>query len=202
MSPSPTQLPHLSDRLFLADGGVETTLIFRDGFDLPLFASFTLLSNAAGYQALERYFRSYIAIAQTYRVGLVLESVTWRANPDWAAKLGHSSADLVEINRQAIALLQDLRQAHATLQTPIVVSGCLGPRGDGYVPAAAMTAEEAAAYHRPQIDSLREAGADLISAMTMNYVEEAQGIAQAARAAGIPAVISFTVETDGHLPTG
>ena len=36
----------------------------------------------------------------------------------------------------------------------------------------------------------------------MNYVEEPIGIARAAKAAGMPVVISFTLETDGRLPTG
>lgn len=195
-------LPQLSSDLFLTDGGIETTLIFREGFELPDFAAFDLLKHDAGYQSLKNYFRTYAALACSYRVGLVLESATWRANPDWATKLGYSSAALSEANRKAIALLHHIRQEYETEQSCMIISGCIGPRGDGYVPTDAMTAEVAADYHRSQIETFRDADADLVTAITMNYVEEAIGITKAAQAVEIPVVISFTVETDGHLPTG
>lgn len=195
-------LPQLSSDLFITDGGIETTLIFREGLDLPDFAAFDLLKHDAGYRALEKYFRSYATLARNYHVGLILESATWRANPDWGAKLGYSSAALAQINHQAIALLHDIRQEYETQDNRMVISGCLGPRGDGYVPSDAMTADEAQHYHRAQIETFRDADADLVTAITMNYVEEAIGIVRAARAVGMPVVISFTVETDGKLPTG
>jgi S-methylmethionine-dependent homocysteine/selenocysteine methylase len=197
-----THLPQLSNNLFITDGGIETTLIFREGLDLPDFAAFDLLKHNAGYQALQNYFRTYAKLAKNYQVGLVLESATWRANPDWGTKLGYDAVALAEMNRKAIALLHDIRQDYETEQSPMVISGCLGPRGDGYVPTDAMTPEAAADYHRPQIETFRDAEADLVTAITMNYVEEAIGITRAAQAAGMPVVISFTVETDGRLPTG
>jgi S-methylmethionine-dependent homocysteine/selenocysteine methylase len=195
-------LPQLSSDLFITDGGLETTLIFREGLDLPDFAAFDLLKHDAGYRALQAYFRTYAIMARNYRVGLILESATWRANPDWGTKLGYSSAALAQMNRKAIALLHDIRQAYETEQSRMVISGCLGPRGDGYIPSHAITADEAESYHRPQIETFRDTDADLVTAITMNYVEEAVGIARAARSAEMPVVISFTVETDGKLPTG
>lgn len=194
-------LPQLSSDLFITDGGIETTLIFREGLDLPDFAAFDLLKHDAGYQALQKYFRTYATLARNYQVGLVLESATWRANPDWGAKLGYSSIALAEINHQAIALLHDMRKEYETKQSRMVISGCLGPRGDGYIPSDAMTADEAQHYHRTQIETFRDADADLVTAITMNYVEEAIGIARAAQSVEMPVVISFTVETDGKLPT-
>ncbi|MEO0803406.1 MAG: homocysteine S-methyltransferase family protein [Cyanobacteria bacterium J06642_2] len=196
------QLPQLSDSLFLTDGGLETTLIYREGLDLPEFAAFDLLQHETGYRALQAYFRTYALLARNYHVGLVLESATWRANPDWGTTLGYSSASLAEMNHKAIALLHDIRNKYETERSPMVISGCIGPRGDGYVPADAMSADEAQHYHRAQIETIRDADADLVTAVTMNYVAEAIGITRAARAANIPAVISFTVETDGKLPTG
>jgi S-methylmethionine-dependent homocysteine/selenocysteine methylase len=195
-------LPQLSGDLFLTDGGLETTLIFHDGLDLPSFAAFDLLKHQAGYQALQKYFRTYAAMARNYQVGLILESATWRANPDWGTKLGYSNTTLAECDRLAIELLHNIRQEYETQQNPMVISGCLGPRGDGYIPTDAMTADEAQRYHQPQIATFRDADADLVTAMTMNYVEEAIGITLAAQAAEMPVVISFTVETDGKLPTG
>ncbi|HIK17648.1 MAG TPA: homocysteine S-methyltransferase family protein [Leptolyngbyaceae cyanobacterium M33_DOE_097] len=202
MAPYRNHLPQLSNALFLTDGGIETTLIFREGLDLPEFAAFDLLKSETGYEALLNYFRTYVTLAKTYQVGLILESVTWRANPDWVTKLGYSSDDLVEINQKAIAQLHNIRQASETAQTPMVISGCVGPRGDGYIPANAMTAQQAQAYHQTQINAFRDADADLVTALTMNYVEEAIGVTLAAQAANMPVVISFTVETDGCLPTG
>ena len=195
-------LPQLSNDLFLTDGGIETTLIFREGLDLPEFAAFDLLQHETGYQALQNYFRTSVNLAKTYGIGLILESATWRANPDWGAKLGYSSTDLAALNHQAIDLLRHIRQHYETEQSRMVISGCVGPRGDAYIPSAAMTAAEAADYHRAQIETFCEAEADLVTAITMNAVEEALGVTQAAQAAGMPVVISFTVETDGKLPTG
>jgi S-methylmethionine-dependent homocysteine/selenocysteine methylase len=195
-------LPQLSGDLFITDGGLETTLIFHGGWELPEFASFVLLQHEAGYAALQQYFQTYCNLAKNYGVGLILESATWRANPEWGSKLGYNAAELAQIDRRAITLLQDLRPAWETERSRIVISGCIGPRGDGYIPNTAMTVEEAAEYHRPQIDVFRDTEADLVTAMTMNYVEEAIGIVRSAQAASMPVVIAFTVETDGKLPTG
>ena len=195
-------LPQLGERLFLTDGGLETTLIFHDGLALPHFAAFVLLQDAAGRAALERYYRAYIEIALRDRRGLVLDSPTWRANPDWGAELGFDAAALDRINREGVDFVAALRAAHETPESPMVVSGCLGPRGDGYNPASFMTAAEAEDYHSPQIASFAAASADLATVLTMTYVEEAIGVARAARSAALPAAVSFTVETDGHLRSG
>ena len=195
-------LPHQTDRLFLTDGGIETTLVFQEKIDLPCFAAFILLKHADGRRHLERYYRRYIDLAQRYGTGFVLESPTWRANPDWARKLGYSAAELADANREALRLMHGLRAEFERPTTPILISGCLGPRGDGYKPGALMSAAGAAAYHAPQIRTYVEAGADLVTGVTMNYVGEAVGICNAAAAHGVPAVISFTTETDGRLPTG
>lgn len=195
-------LPQLGAEVFLTDGGIETTLIFGDGFDLPDFAAFPLLADDAGRAALVRYFESYVAVAVRDRVGIVLETATWRASADWGARLGWTPESLAAVNRDAVAVLRDVRARHATHETPIVISGCLGPRGDGYQVHHTMSAAEAQHYHAPQVAALVEAGVDLVTAMTMTYVDEAIGIVDAARAAGVPVVIAFTVETDGHLPSG
>lgn len=195
-------LPQLDGKRFLTDGGIETTLIFQEGLDLPEFAAFVLLQDEAGRAALRKYFRAYAKLARQYGIGLILESATWRASRDWGARLGYTAAELVELNQRAIVLLEDIRAEYEMDVAPIVISGCIGPRGDGYIPSSVMTADEAAQYHTLQIEAFDRAGVDLVTAMTMNYVEEAIGIARAAKAANLPVVISFTVETDGRLPTG
>lgn len=191
-------LPQLAGDLFLTDGGIETTLIFHDGLALPDFAAYALLGRPDGEAALRRYFRAYAAIARRFGVGLILESATWRASRDWAERLGHTPAELAGLNRAAIRQLEAMRVEYPTT----VISGCVGPRGDGYNPTRQMSAEEAESYHAEQVRTFADTAADLVTAITMNYVEEAIGIARAARRVATPAVIAFTVETDGRLPTG
>ena len=196
-------LPQLDGRrLFLTDGGIETTLIFHEGIELRDFAAFELLRSPEGEAALRKYFRAYAALAARFGAGIVLESATWRASADWGARLGYAPLDLEYVNRRAIALLEGVREELREMRTVAVVSGCVGPRGDGYQPGNVMPADRARAYHRAQVETFAGSGADMVSAITMNYAEEAIGIAQAARDAGMPVAISFTVETDGRLPTG
>ena len=195
-------LPQLGRDLFLADGGIETTLIFHDKLELPDFAAYALLRRPEGKAALDRYFRAYAGIAKRFGVGLILESATWRASRDWAARLGHTPAELAELNRAAVRQLEAIRHEFQSEKTPVVISGCLGPRGDGYSPGNLMSVEEAEAYHAEQAGIFADSAADLLTAITMNYVEEAIGLTRAARRVNMPVVISFTVETDGRLPTG
>lgn len=197
-----SRLPQLEGGLFLTDGGVETTLVFHEGLDLPGFAAFPLLRDEKGRAALRKYFDKYASIARRFRAGLILESATWRANAGWGRKLGYTPDELAEANRQAVELLEEVRQECDREQMQVVISGCIGPRGDGYVPREAMRAEAAEAYHREQVATFRQTAADMVCAVTMNYAEEAVGIVRAAKDCGMPVAISFTVETDGRLPTG
>lgn len=202
MSQYRDNLPQLGSKLFLTDSGLETTLIFHDGLALPCFAAFDLLRDEAGTAILRQYFERHLKIAEQNQLGFILESPTWRANPDWAQQLGYDSQALTNINRRAIELMLTLRAEYDSVTTPVVVSGNLGPRGDGYRVAAAMNVQQALAYHAEQINIFKAAHADMVAAFTMNYAEEAIGIALAARDTGIPVAISFTVETDGRLPSG
>ena len=195
-------LPQLNGDLFLTDGGIETTLIFHAGLDLPFFAAFHLLKDEQGAAALRQYFASHAAIARQYGVGFILESATWRASSDWGNKLGYSRQALDEVNRKAIAFLHELRLELETDRVPMVISGCVGPRGDGYDPGVIMSPEEAEAYHAAQIGTFAATEADLVTAITMTNTNEAIGVTRAARTSGMPVVISFTVETAGKLPTG
>jgi homocysteine S-methyltransferase len=196
------RLPQLDGGLFLTDGGLETTLIYHVGFDLPMFEAFTLIESEHGRAALRAYYDRYVSMAVRDGSGFILESPTWRANPDWGAKLGFDRERLAAANRAAIDMMDAIRTAHATSKTPLVISGAIGPRGDGYAPGALMRADDAQDYHAWQIGVLKDAGADLVSAFTLTNVNEAIGVACAAKASGIPCVISFTLETDGRLPTG
>ncbi len=195
-------LPQLSQEVFITDGGLETSLVFDQGYDLPEFAAFDLFKMPQGYETLRNYYLPYVDVARANEVGFILESPTWRASRDWGAKIGYETKNLREINHVSITMLQDIRDQLENEKTKMVISGCIGPRGDGYAVEEKMTVQEAKHYHREQIQTLSETEADLISALTINYTEEAVGITQAAQETDIPVAISFTVETDGRLPSG
>lgn len=202
IEPSTSILPHQSNRKFLIDGGCETTLIFHEKLDLPYFAAYTLLETEDGKSALERYYARYLDVAKRHKLGFVLETPTWRASSDWGKLLGHDANRLVKLNAAAVEFLLEIRGKRQSEDAPIVISGCIGPRGDGYTVDTEMTVDEAEAYHQPQINALKSAGAEMATALTMTYAAEAIGITRAAQKADLPIVVSFTTETDGKLPNG
>jgi S-methylmethionine-dependent homocysteine/selenocysteine methylase len=194
-------LPLLKGGLFLSDGGMETTLIFHEGVTLPHFAAFVLLSTADGRRRVLSYYARYLAIAQQHGIGFVLDTPTWRASSDWGVKLGYNDEALAVTNQNAVYMLAELRGEYERPQAPIVLSGAIGPRGDGYR-LGRMSPDEAEDYHSPQISAFAVSDADMVSAYTLTSIDEATGIARAAQSHGMPCAISFTVETDGRLPDG
>lgn len=196
-------LPQLSGEVFLTDSGLETDLIFNEGFDLPEFASFVLVNDARGGAALGAYFRRHADIAVQHSCGVILEAPTWRASRDWGARIGYPAAELRRVNRSAVDLLSAVRGDYLeAASSPVVVSGCIGPRADAYRPAERMGEDEAGDYHAEQVEILAATDVDLVHAMTITYAAEAIGITRAAAGAGVPVAISFTTEIDGHLPDG
>ena len=198
------QNPHFGNfvttgRPWITDAGLETSALFHEGLDLPEFAAFTLLDHAAGRDFLTRWFDRFYAIAAQAGTGLSLDLPTWRANAPWLARMGRS-ADMDAIHRTAAAFSRATMARHP--QVPAVLNGLIGPMGDGYDPAQGTTKAESQEAHAPQARALAAVGADYATAMTMTTADEAKGVLAAASAAGLPAVISFTVETDGHLPSG
>ncbi len=187
-------------RPFITDGGMETTLIFLEGIDLPQFAAFPLLDDAAGRSALAGYYRPYLDIAERDGVGIVVDTPTYRASPDWARLVGYEGDALTAVQHRSVEFVRALCAERDGVVT--VLDGLIGQRGDGYVVKNAMSTSEAADYHMPQIRAFGEAGVDMVLAATMGYVEEAIGIAEASALASVPVVVSFTVETDGRLPSG
>jgi homocysteine S-methyltransferase len=190
----------LSRGPFVTDGGLETDLIFHHGADLPEFAAFPLVEDEGGRALLRTYYDGYADVARKAGTGLLLETPTWRANPDWAAKVGYDLAALDRVNQQAVEFIGVQAATYADVDTVLV--GAMGPRGDGYVAGETPAPDEAAEYHAHQIRSLAAAGADLVSAVTITSPQEAMGVVAAARSVGIPVAVGFTVETDGRLPDG
>jgi S-methylmethionine-dependent homocysteine/selenocysteine methylase len=190
------------ERLFIGDGGLETALIFQEGLELPCFASYPLLRDDAGTEALRRYYAGFLEIARREGVGFTFDTPTWRANADWGERLGDSAAELAEVNREAVGFAMEIRAAMETTETPIAVCGAIGPQSDAYEPQERMSIETAERYHSAQVETFAGARADLVSAYTLCYADEAIGIVRAAAASEIPVTISFTLETDGRLPSG
>src|SRR3954471_21244579 len=182
----------------LTDGGIETVLRYHEGFELPGFASFPLLEQERGRAALQRYFEPFLDTAQDLGVPFVLDTATWRANPDWGAQLGYDLDALAAVNRRAVQFAEQLAEG----RPQVTINGLVGPRGDGYVVVDQMTGEQATEYHAWQIGVLRDAGVGRVTALTLSYPEEAIGVVQAAAALDVPVVAGFTVETDGRLPGG
>ena len=197
-----TALPQLDGGLFLTDAGLETDLIFNHDVDLPEFAAHTLLGDPAGEQALAGYLRGFLALAAREGTGFVLDSQTWRAQPYFAAALGDSLEGLRAANDRAVSFVAALRAEQSATAAPVVLNGLIGPRGDAYAPEEQLAADEAERYHAVQLGWLAETDVDMVTALTFTQSAEAIGAVRAAVAVGLPIVVSFTVETDGALPTG
>ncbi len=195
-------LPQLAGKQMITDGGLETTLIFHEGIELPLFAAFKALEAGAGIAAMDAYTERFAKIAVAAQRGFIMDTPTWRASARWAAELGMSRDTLCAVHREALCKLARVRDCFETARSPFVMNGVIGPQDDGYAPTRTMTAATAEAYHAEQVRWFDVFGADMVSAITMTYADEAIGIARAAKAVGIPVAIAFTVETDGRLPSG
>lgn len=188
----------------LTDAGLETVLVFEEGIDLPHFAAFPLVDDAAGRAALCRYYNPFLLLAHDRETEFVLSTPTWRASPDWGRLLGYDDDGIAAVNRRAVSFVESVRDdvLGPGERDGVVLEGCGGPRSDAYRPAFRMDADEAERYHSAQLRALADAGCEQAAALTLAYVEEGIGIARAATAAGLPVVVGFTVETDGRLPSG
>jgi homocysteine S-methyltransferase len=195
-------LARMGDRLWLTDAGLETEMIYREGFDLPQFASFALLDSPIGRDRLAAYFDAFIEEAHHLGTGFILDTATWRATDGWGAVMGLTPARIAAINTDAVNFAKAIKKRHMASGTPVIINGVCGPHGDAYAPDRVLTADEAEAYWHPQIAALAAAGAEMISGITLSDPGQAIGIARAARAEGLPVVASFTVETDGRLISG
>jgi S-methylmethionine-dependent homocysteine/selenocysteine methylase len=193
----------MSGPLTLTDAGMETALIFHQGVELPCFAAFPLVESEDGRAALRRYFQPFLDLARDRSLPFLLDAPTWRASPDWGRQLGYDADALAAVNRASVAFVDELRREALAAGSPaVLVEALVGPRGDGYAPESEMSPDEAEAYHAPQVRALADTAVDRVAALTIANAEEAVGIVRAARTAGLPVTVGFTLETDGRLPSG
>jgi len=195
-------LPQKSGELFLADAGVETDLIFNHGIDIREFAAHTLLPDAVGRKALADYFRGFLSLARDCNTGFILDTQTWKAHLHWADDLQATEYELRKANEDSVAFIAGIRREFSENKKPVVLNGVVGPTSDAYAPEDRVGAKKAEAYHSRQLGWLAETEVDMVTGMTFPRTDEAVGFVRAAANVGLPAVISFTVETDGLLPTG
>ena len=195
-------LPQLSGGIFLNDAGLETDIIFNKEVEIREFAAHTLLPDPAGRNVLKTYFREFLSLANAKSAGFILDCPTWKAHMHWAGDLEATEEDIKQANLEAVAFAARLREEFSSNKQPIIINALIGPRGDAYAPDVDIAAAEAEAYHALQISWLKETEVDMVTALTFTTADEAIGTVRAAEAAGIPIVVSFTVETNGKLPTG
>ena len=202
MTPTTTRLPHQTDEIFLTDGGTETWLMYKRGFELQEFSAFHLLKDEQPAQALREYYTAFAEVAVKLGTPFIFDSLTYRASRDWGTLLGYSPQGLAEMNHKCFELYRECAAKAGLAAENAVMSGCIGPKGDAYKTNEHLTAEIAQSYHAEQIDTFKAAGADIVTALTLNSTDEAIGIARAAVEAGLPSVISFTIEKDRKLRSG
>lgn len=187
---------------YLTEGGQETEIMFKFGFELPEFAMFPLLDDAEAVAELRAMYERYLETACAHGFGVLIGGLDYRASPDWASLLGYSPTALAEFQLRAIDFLRDVARPYVNRLPAMMFVGIVGPRGDAYSLDQRMTAEQAEDYHSTQIETLVRAKVDLVEAMTFNSVPEAVGVARAAARAGVPASISFTLDSNHRLQTG
>lgn len=199
MAGFPEQQP---DVLYLTEGGQETELMYKHGHELPEFAMYPLLDDPKAVADLTDMYTRYLEVAATHGFVALMGGLDYRASPDWASKIGISAAGLADYQLRSIQFLRDMAQPFERDIPRVLIAGVIGPRGDAYGRDHTITADEAEEYHGVQVSTLREAGVDLVSAMTFNNIPEAIGVARAVAAAGLPLSMSFMVDSSGRLTTG
>lgn len=197
-----SKLPQMNGRDMTTGVGIETWLQYVDGFELRHFCLFEILDDKRGVACLTDYHRKLVEAAIVHGFGVINEGLHYRASRDWGKLIGYSREGLEEINIRGIEFYKDFVREYDSPETPMIVGGMIGPRGDAYDTGHTLDAAEAEDYHSEQILTLKKAGADQITAATISSVEEAIGITRAAKATDIPAVISFFVKKGGNLSSG
>lgn len=195
----PVQKPGI---LYLTEGGQETEVMYRFGFDLPEFAMYPLLDNPAAFEAMRGMYQRYLDVAAKHGFVALMGGLDYRASPDWSRKIGLTDGQLADYQQRSIQFLRDVAAPYAGQLPAVMFVGCVGPRGDAYSLNKTITADEAEDYHSFQIAGLKAAGVDLVLAMTFNNVPEAVGVSRAAARADLPLTVSFTLDSNHRLKSG
>jgi len=191
-----------SSSAFLTEGAVVTRLVHEFGLPTPESAAFAHLYSDAGRAALSAIYRSYLAIAVEFGLPMQVGGPTWRSHPEALARLGFSApGDVERVNSDAVEFLRQIRREMGA-EDLAYIGGVIGPRVDGYDPHGAPDAVTSEAYHRPQIEALAKAGADLLYAGTFAAVPELLGVSRACAATTLPFILAPVIDGAGRLPDG
>ena len=194
--------PQRNGIFYLTEGGQETEIMYRHGHDLPEFAMYPLLDNPAAMADLKAMYARVLDVAAEYGCVAMISGLDYRASPDWGEKLGYSRSALAEAIERCIAFLREVARPYEGQLDQILIGGMLGPRGDAYALNRTITADEAEDYHSFQIEVLKRANVDFVSAVTFNTVAEAVGVARAGAWFGVPLNIAFTLDSNHRLQSG
>jgi len=194
--------PQSKGRFYLTEGGTETELMYRHGFELPHFAMFPLLDNPKAVSKMREMFRSYLDVAAEHDFCALMGGLDYRASPDWGDLLGYSPASLSDANLQSIEFLRELAHEYSSQVPEILIQGLIGPRGDAYERNETITENEAEDYHSVQLETLKKANVDSALAITFNNIPESVGVARAAAKIGVPLAISLTLDSNSKLHSG
>lgn len=200
--PDTQHSPFQDGLLYLTEAGTETEVLYKEGYELPHFAMWTLLDNPEAMERIGDMYRRYLDVAAENETGIVLCGFDYRASPDWAALLDVDRDGLREVIHRGIGFLRDVSDPYRDRVPHILLGGSIGPRGDAYSRGEPVTADSAEEYHSFQIACLKEAGADIACAHTFNNIPEAVGVARAARAEGLPLAMYFSLDSSSRLNTG
>ncbi len=184
-------------RLYLAEGGTETEILYKHGYEFPHFAVFELLNNRQAKRQLEDMFARYLDTVAETGWSALMGGLDYRASPDWGKLLGYSPEGLREMQIRCIEFLREVARPYDGQIDEIRITGVIGPRGDAYALNQTITADEAEDYHAPQLETLKALGVDMAWAATFNNVPEAVGLSRAAAKIGVPVCVAFTL-TDTH----
>ncbi len=176
--------------------------MYKHGHELPEFAMYPLLDDRRAVADLADMYTRYLEVAAAHGFVALVGGLDYRASPDWASKLGISRDGLAEFELRSIEFLRDIARPFQQQIPQILIVGIVGPRGDAYGQNRTITADQAEEYHGVQIETLRQADVDLVSATTFNNIPEGVGVARAAARAGLPLSLSFMVDPAGRLLTG
>lgn len=188
--------------IYLSEGGTETELMYKYGFELPEFAMFPLLENPAAVTQMKDMFRKYLDVVAKNNMCALMGGLDYRASPDWGKLLGYSAQGLADVNLQSIDFLREIANEYTSDIPKILIQGLIGPRGDAYERNENITVNEAEDYHSVQLETLKKANVDLALAITFNNIPESIGVARAARNIGIPLAISLALDSTSKLNSG
>ena len=199
MADFPIQSP---DIIYLTEGGQETEIMYRHGHELPEFAMYPLLDSPMAMADLKAMYCRVLNVAAANGFVAMISGLDYRASPDWGHKLGYSRSALADALMQSIEFLLDVAMPYQALGHKVLIGGMLGPRGDAYSLNRTITADESEDYHSFQLEVLKRANVDFVSAMTFNSIPEALGVSRASSRAELPLSMGFMLDSNHRLKSG